>query len=194
MIFLDIHPAAPTSVIKQQNNAKQRTKRMAKNTSQKKVTSSDDFSWQVKWMNDYNSLHTDFKELTAKLARSEEKIRQLEMKGKVQTSENATQTEFLSVDASTQTEFLSVQASTQTEFLSAQVSTQTEFLSVEASTQTEFVQNAMDINVSVDYVRNIHAYAKVDASSSNIQKFKYNCHDCGLATNKKSVNMYVCGI
>lgn len=45
----------------------------------------------------------------------------------------------------------------------------------------------MEITVSEDYVQNIHSYANIGASASNVQTFKYNCLIHGLSTNKKSV-------
>lgn len=195
MIFLDYHPPAPTSA----KAAKEQNKTRAKCAPTKPMTKTDDLSWQLKWLEEYDSLrreHQDYlqqseensnqrlikievlekevekiPELVAKIENSEKKIRKLEKK--CQTNQMSTQTHKVkTIESSTQ-----MDATT---------------LYIDASTQTECVENAdsMKITVSDNYVRNIHNHAQISASISNTQKFKFNCGTCGLATNKKSTYDY----
>lgn len=183
MIFLDYHPAPPTTVkaAKEQNTTK------AKRATLKQVMKTDDLSWQLKWMTDYDKLRKEFQDrlrkseeisqqrltkvealeaevtkipmLTAIIAQREKQIRELVQK--CETNENGTQTD---------------------EIERNEKSTQMNTVHIETFIQTD----AMEITVSDNYVRNIHSYAQIGASTSSIQVFKYKCIDCGFATNKKS--------
>lgn len=161
------------------------------------TTKGEDFSWQLKCIQNYDQLRKEFHhlqnrlqeseelnnqrlleietlekevkkipKLTAKISKREKKIRQLE--SKCETKEQATQTDKVEMRESA------------TQF-------ETETVHNEASTHTERVQSeaTMEIHVSDEYVQNIHSYAQIGATASNVQ-FKYSCFEHGLHTNKKS--------
>lgn len=189
MIFLDYHPPPPTSAkaAKEQNTTKTQC------VPPKQVTKTDDISWQLKWMADYDNMRREFQN---RLQKSEEisqqrltKIEAMEKEVKkipVLIAEIALREKMIQKSGEKRK---ANEKGTQTHEIKAnEISTQTDTVYNEKFTQTDCAENtdSMEISVSDNYVRNIHSYAQTCASSSSISKFKYTCVDCGLATNKKS--------